>query len=199
MPRILAFDDAYSGLSWTLDEPMQRTSHALVTDGRVWLVDPVDVPEAMERVAALGEPGGVLQLLDRHNRDGEEIASRLGVPFLRLPGSIAGTPFEVVQVVGVPGWRELALWWPETKTLVVAEAVGTGPMFRGSDAPAGVHLFLRARPPRALKRFEPAHLLMGHGAGLHDGAAEALRTAYARSWRDWPGALAGSARAIRKG
>ena len=198
MPRILAFDELPFGLSWTLDEPMQRTSHALVADGRVWLVDPVDVPEAMDRVATLGEPAGVLQLLDRHERDCAAVAERLGVPHLRLPGAIAGTPFEVVQVVGVPKWREIALWWPEQRALVVAEAVGSGPFFRGSDAPVGVHLFLRVRPPRALKRFDPEHLLFGHGVGVHGPeAAQALRTAYARSQRDLPGVLARIPRALR--
>ena len=65
--------------------------HALVHEGRVWLVDPFDDPEAMERVAALGEPAGVLQLFVAHNRDGEAIAKRLGVPFHKLPGRAAAT------------------------------------------------------------------------------------------------------------
>jgi len=38
---------------------MERAFHALVDDGRVWLVDPLDGPE-MEDAAALGEPAGVL-------------------------------------------------------------------------------------------------------------------------------------------
>lgn len=192
MPRtILEYDEFGLGLSWVLDEPMERTSHALVADGRVWFVDPVDVDEAMERALALGEPAGVIQLLDRHNRDCAQIAERLGVPHLRLPDAIADSPFEVLKVVDVPKWREKALWWPAERMLVVSEAVGTGPMFRAGDVPAGVHMFLRLRPPGVLKRYEPAHLLVGHGDGIHGPeAADALRTAYQRSLRDLPGTLA---------
>jgi hypothetical protein len=191
MPRILAFDESPAGLSWILDEPMQRASHALVSDGRVWLVDPVDVPEAMARVATLGEPAGVVQLLDRHNRDCAAVAERLGVAHLRLPGALAGSPFSVVQVLKVPRWHELALWNEHSRTLVVSEAVGSGPFFRGGDAPAGIHMFLRLRPPGALRDFAPEHLLFGHGPGLHGPeAADALRTAYRRSVRDLPGTLA---------
>jgi hypothetical protein len=190
MPRILEIDEFDGGLSWVVHEPMQRTSHALVADGRVWFVDPLDLPEAMDRAAALGEPAGVVQLLDRHNRDCVKVAARLGVPHLRMPDAIPGMPFEVVRVLDIPRWREIGLWWPEQRALVVSEAVGTGPFFRGSSAPAGVHLFLRLRPPAVLKRYEPEHLLVGHGAPLHGPeAADALRTAYKRSLVDLPGTL----------
>ena len=199
MPRtVLTYDEQPHSLSWVLDEPMRRTSHALVADGRVWLVDPVDVDEAMGRVAQLGEPAGVLQLLDRHNRDNAAIAQRLGVPYLRLPHSVPGSPFEVVQVIGVPKWREIALWWAAERTLVVAEVVGTGPFFTGGDPPAGIHLLLRLRPPGVLRRFEPEHLLVGHGAGVHgDAAAPALEEAIARSRRDLPLALLKMPTALR--
>ena len=68
------------GVTWVIDDPLLRASHALVDEGRVWLVDPVDAPEALERAAALGEPAGVLQLFVAHPRDGAAIAKRLGVP-----------------------------------------------------------------------------------------------------------------------
>jgi hypothetical protein len=190
MPRILEIDEFGFGLSWILDEPMQRASHALVSGGRVWLIDPVDAAEGVDRALALGEPAGVIQLLDRHNRDCAELAERLGVPHERLPGAVPGSPFEIVPVIKAPGWKELALWWPEHRALVVSEAVGTGPMFRAGDAPAGVHLVLRLRPPQALKRYAPEHLLVGHGRGVHGPeAVTALRTAYRRSLRDLPGVL----------
>jgi hypothetical protein len=70
-----AVDEFDGSFGWILrDEFMQRCSHALVHAGRVWLVDPVDVDGAEERVRAAGEPAGVLQLLDRHNRDCAELA-----------------------------------------------------------------------------------------------------------------------------
>lgn len=196
--RIGEIDDFGFGLTWVADEPMRRSAHALAAGGKVWLVDPLDVEEPMERALALGEPAGVIQLLDRHNRHCRTVAERLGVPHLRLPDAVPGSPFEVVEVVDVPRWRERALWWPERRALVVAEAVGTGPFFCGDEAPAGIHLFLRLRPPGALRRFEPEHLLVGHGAGLHGPqAADALRTAYARSRRDVPRTLARIPRAFR--
>ena len=178
------------GLTWVVDEPMRRASHALVDDGRVWFVDPVDAAEPVERALALGEPAGVLQLLDRHNRDCEGLAKRLGVPHLLLPTTVPDSPFAVVEVVRMPRWQELALWWPQRAALVVSEAVGTGPWFAPGDAAAGVHLFLRLRPPGALRRYSPSHLLVGHGSPIHGpAAAAALDEAYRRSLRDLPGLL----------
>ncbi len=189
-PRLLTLDEHELGLSWVVDEAMQRASHALVADGRVWLVDPVDVPEATERILALGAPAGVLQLLDRHPRGCAELAERYEVPHLRLPDAVPGSPFEVLRVVDVPRWRERALWWAGRRALVVAETVGTHPMFSaGRDA--GVHLMLRLRPPGAPNGYEPEHLLCGHGAPLHGAqAARALHEAYARSRRDLPRVMA---------
>ena len=59
---------------------MARSAHALRDGDRVWLVDPYEDAEALERAAALGAPAGVLQLLDRHDRDCAALAARLGVP-----------------------------------------------------------------------------------------------------------------------
>jgi hypothetical protein len=166
-----------AGIGWTLDDRFARTSHALAAAGRVWLVDSVDVPGLDERVGSLGEPAAVLQLLDRHNRDCARIAARRGVPHHIVPLSLPGSPFEVIPLVDLPGWREVALWWPERRVLVVAEAIGTNRYMAGR-APVGVHPVLRlVKPPRALRRFEPEHLLVGHGDGVHDRAAEALRIA----------------------
>ena len=104
---------------------MQRTSHALLVDGKVWLVDPVAFDEALDRAAGLGEIAGVLQLLDRHNRDCAPLAERFGVPLLKVPDAVPGTPFKAIPVVRFPGWKETALWWPEHEALIVAEVVGT--------------------------------------------------------------------------
>jgi hypothetical protein len=135
----------------------------------------------LERVAALGAPAAVVQLLDRHNRDCATVAGELGVPHVVVPESLEGTPFEVVSVRRSRRWNEVALWWPDARTLVVAEAIATNRFFTGGREPAGVHLLMRLSPPRdALGRFEPEHLLVGHGEGLHGAAAsEALRHALA--------------------
>jgi len=174
-------DDLGFALSWIAPEPamLQRASHALVADGRVWLVDPVAGAGVLDRVRTLGEPAGVLQLLDRHDRDGAALAAELGVPLHRLPfGGVPGAPFEVVPVVRGPLWNELALWWPARRALVVADALGTAPYYRAPGEVVAVHPFLRLlRPPRVLARFAPEHVLVGHGEGVRADAATALRAA----------------------
>ena len=57
----------------------------------------------------------MLQLLDRHNRDCAEVAQRLGVPHLKVPDAVPGSPFEAIPALRVPGWKETALWWPSGK------------------------------------------------------------------------------------
>ena len=181
-------DRGAHGFSWLVEEPMTRTSHALADDGRVWLVDPVRHEPALERARALGEPAAVVQLLDRHNRDCAALADELGVPHVVAPDALPGTPFETVAVRETRHWRERALWWGDERTLVVAEALGANRFFRVGDDPVGVHLLLRLTPPReVLGRFEPEHLLLGHGEGLHGPvAATALREALARSRTGFP-------------
>lgn len=184
-------DRGVDGFSWLVEEPMTRTSHALAAEGRVWLVDPVDWDEAIGRALALGAPAAVLQLLDRHHRDCAALAARLDVPHLVAPPLVADAPFEVVTIRRSRRWQEVALWWPLRDTLVVAEAVGTNPFFTAGHGPAGVHLLLRLRPPRAaLGRYAPRHLLVGHGHGLHGAAAaEGLRHALDHARTGLPRAL----------
>jgi hypothetical protein len=177
------------GLTWVVQEPMERAFHALLDDGRVWLVDPLDGPE-IEDAVALGEPAGVLQLLDRHNRDCAEIAARLGVPHLRVPDAVPGSPFEAIAAVRVPRWRETALWWPAKKGLVVAEVLAANPMHTGGQQRVGMHLFLRPWPPSSLRGYKPEHLLLGHGRSVHGPeAAVAVESAYARARQDLPRVL----------
>jgi hypothetical protein len=176
-----------AGLTWVARDPLQRASHALAAEGRVWLIDPVDDAEALEAVARLGRVEAVVQLLDRHPRDCATLAGRLGVPHLELPEALPGTPFELFDVVALPVWRERALWWPELRTLVVPESVGTHLVWAAGPPAAGVHPFRRLLPPRGLRDRRPEHLLVGHGPALHgDDAAVALQAAVARSVRDVP-------------
>jgi hypothetical protein len=186
------FSDGPYGFGWIAAEPrlLQRASHALVADGQVWLVDPVQVEGLEERVRAAGRVVGVLQLLDRHGRDCASLARTFGVPLRYVPrAGTPGPPFEVIRTVRIPLWREAALWWPERRTLVVADALGTAAYFRAPGELLGVHPVLRLIPPRSLARLEPEHVLCGHGQGVHgpeaaDALHEALRTARRRtpSW-----------------
>jgi hypothetical protein len=177
------------GFGWIIDEAMTRASHALASNGRVWLVDALEWPDAIERVVGLGQPAGVIQLLDRHDRDCAALAERLGVPHLVTPDSLPGTPFEVVSIKRWRRWQERALWWPATRTLVVADALGTNAFYTGGRGPVGVHLFLRLTPPRALGAFDAERLLVGHGEGVAAGAAAAIHRALHRSRRDLPRVL----------
>jgi hypothetical protein len=176
-------DRGAHGFSWLVEEPATRTSHVLAAGGRVWLIDPVRHGPALERARALGEPAGVLQLLDRHNRDCAAVAAELAVPHVTTPDELPGTPFAPIVLHDAKRWRERGLWWAETRTLVVPEAIGTNAFFRAGHDRAGVHLLLRLTPPRdALGAFEPDHLLVGHGEGLHGPeAAAALRAALAHA------------------
>ena len=166
-----------------------RTSHALVADGRVWLIDPVDAGDALDRAAALGEPAAVLQLLDRHNRDCAAVAERLGVLHVKVPDTVPGSPFLAIPALRVPGWQET--------DPVVARAAGAGggrdrghrpSAGRVAARPVGMHLMLRPLPPQILRDYEPEHLLMGHGSGVHGPAAtRGLQEAYERARGDLPG------------
>jgi hypothetical protein len=185
-------DEFDGGFGWMQEETFRRTSHALVADGRVWLIDPVDEDGLEERVRAAGEPAGVIQLLDRHNRDSAALAGKLGVPLHYLQ---APPPFEAVQLATPPRWNEVALWWPERRVLVCGDALGTiGRYFRSPQDRLGVHPLLRLIPPRRLERFEPLRVLVGHGEGVHEDATGALREALRTSRRRIPSLVGGMLR-----
>ena len=191
MPAHRFCDEFAAGFGWLVEDATCRTSHALAADGGVWLVEPLDVPGLDDRIATLGEPRGVIQLLDRHDRDCATLAGRLGVPHHRVPfAGIPEAPFEFLPIARLPVWRELALWWPQERTLVVADALGTLPYFREPDTRLGIHPLLRLAPPRRLADIEPTRVLCGHGEGIHgDGVPDELRAVLARSRRGLPAAM----------
>jgi hypothetical protein len=194
-PIEVRFVDEFEGsVGWTPAEPelRRRTSHAVASSGRVWIVDPIDGAGIDERIRQLGEPAAVVQLLNRHNRDCEEFARRLGVPLHVTPfAGVPGAAFEAVKVLDVPGWHEAALWFPAERILVCADAVGSASYFRAKGERIGVHPLLRLWPPKTLARFEPRQLLLGHGKGLAgDDTAAALRAALRNSRRNIPSWLA---------
>jgi glyoxylase-like metal-dependent hydrolase (beta-lactamase superfamily II) len=194
-------DEFDGGLGWTEDAFLGRTSHALAADGGVWLVDPVD-PEASDTVsqaiAALGDVAGVIQLLDRHSRDSAKLAERFGVEHVVAYAGQNDTPFELVPLVRRRQWREVALWWPERRVLVCADALGTIGYFVAPGDRIGVHPLLRLFPPRALVRLDPERILVGHGEGIHHDATAALREALTTARRRAPGVLVGAVNARRR-
>lgn len=193
-------DEMDGGFGWIEEKRIRRASHALASEGRVWIVDPIDGAGVDERIAALGKPAAVIQLLDRHDRDAAAFAARYAVPHLVVPDSLPGTPFETRPVAGSRWWREVALWWPERRVLVCADALGTLPYFRVGGEPIGVHPFLRLRPPRALAGLAVEHVLVGHGVGLHGAeAATAVDDALRHARRRLPRWLTQLPRLLRDG
>jgi hypothetical protein len=166
----------------------------------VWIVDPIDGAGVDDRIAALGEPAAVIQLLDRHERDAAAFASRYSVPHLVVPTELPGTPFETRPVANSRWWREVALWWPEERVLVCADALGSVDYFRAGAEPIGVHPFLRLRPPRSLAGLAPEHVLVGHGEGLHGAEAPwAVEDALRHARRRLPRWFAQLPRLLREG
>jgi hypothetical protein len=194
----LRFCDEFDhGFGWLAeDELLQRTSHAVLAAGRVWVTDAVYGPGIEQRIQALGEPAGVLQLLDRHSRDCGAVARRLGVPLHVTPfGGVPNAPFEVISISTMRLGREVALFFSQERVLVCGDALGSVGYFRAGREPFGVHPLLRLVPPRrAFGGLEPEHLLFGHGEGVHGAEAgqalhEALATARRRLPRAWLGGL----------
>ena len=196
----LLFDDEYEhGFGWSSDDRLRRTSHAILSGSRVWLIDVVDGEGLDERITALGEPAAVVQLLDRHNRDCAAVAERLGVPLHVTPFEpVEHAPFAAFPIVHNRWWREVALWFADERTLVCADVLGSLEYFRAPGEPFGVNPVLRLFPPRrSLAGLEPEHVLFGHGAGFHGPEApEALRSALETSRRRIPQAWLATARSV---
>lgn len=198
------------GCSWMAhpDETMQRTSHALAVDEEVWVIDPVDGDGVDELLAEMGTVAGVVVGLDRHTRDAATIARRHDVavwlpdwfegvaedvdaPIERFGAELADTGIRTQVVTRSRFWQEIALYDPETGTLVVPESLGTAPYFLTGPERLGVHPMRRLVPPRnRLYGFDPDRVLVGHGAGVEDDAGIALRAALEESRRRTPGLYA---------
>jgi hypothetical protein len=169
----------------------------------VWLIDAVDCDGVEDRVRALGEPAGVVQLLDRHRRDCATLARRLGIPLHVTPFELVpGSPFQPLRIVRTRMWTEIALWWPQRRVLVCGDVLGTAPYYLAARERLGVHPFLRLVPPQRLGGLEPLHILVGHGEGIHERAGGALDEALGTSSRRIPRWLGhqvwNRARAIRR-
>jgi len=188
-------DERPGTVGWVAPEPawMLRAAHAMALDGRVWVFDPFDAEGAEERVRALGEPVGVVQLFARHARDCAAWAGRLGVELHVLPEALPG--WQTIPIPGPMGWREVALWDPDSATLMCAEALANAPGYSGDRV--GVHPFLRLTPPTDLGDLPVRHLLLGHGAGVHgEDAQRAVTDALRTSRTGIPRFFAGSVRRL---
>jgi hypothetical protein len=195
------------GVGWIAypNETMERASHAVAVPneetGRddVWVFDPVDAPGLDDLLADLGTVAGVVVGLDRHKRDSAEIAARhdvsvwvpdwmsgvaddLDAPVERFGDRLADTGFDVFRIrdSSVPPWQEAGFF--DGETLIVPESLGSSSYFRGKRERIGVHPMLRLTPPTtALSGLNPKRVLVGHGVGVHDGAAVAVEDALSSS------------------
>jgi hypothetical protein len=198
-PELREVDRWEGGVGWMAypDERMQRASHALVNDGDVWVVDPVDAPGVDELLEDLGDVAGVVVALDRHKRDAAAVARRHDVPVYipawmtgvapqvdapveRFATHLADTGYAAIRVrdTTLPSWQEVGLYNEEEGTLLVPEAVGTAEYYVVSRERLGVHPMLRLTPPRRpLQDLFPERILVGHGEGVFDDATRALQDA----------------------
>jgi hypothetical protein len=204
------------GVGWIAypREDMQRASHAVVgeNDG-LWLIDPVDAPGLDDLLAEYGEVAGVVILLDRHKRDAAALARRhdvsvhvpdfmesvpqeLDAPTERVYTDLGESGFGVHELIDNAFWKEAVLYGEHDHTLVVPEALGTADYFLVGEERIGVHPALRLKPPKRLGRFDPERVLVGHGAGIHEDASGAIRTALSGARRRTPRLYAKTAKSM---
>lgn len=193
------------GVGWIAHpgETMERASHALAVDGKVWVLDPVDAEGIDDLFAEYGEVAGVVVLLDRHKRDAgvvarrhdvsvwvpefmDEVAGAIDAPTERFRHDLADTGYTAHPLVDNRLWQEAFLYSDESGVLYVPEAVGTTSYFRTAEVPLGVHPMLRMTPPERLTRLEPDRLLVGHGSGLDEDVPDALEQAISGARRRAP-------------
>ncbi len=189
------FEDGVGWIAYP-DEKMRRASHAVESEGDLWIVDPVDAAGLDDLLGEYAAPAGVVVLLDRHKRDSAAVANRhdvpvyvpewmsgvadaLDAPIERFDGRVAG--FDAIRLVDNPLWQEAVLF--DGETLVVPEALGTVEYFRAPDESLGVHPMLRAFPPRRLREYNPDRLLVGHGEGVFEDVGRTIRDAVERARR----------------
>jgi hypothetical protein len=180
------------GFAW-MHQPgefMERSSAAFAHDGRVWLVDPLRAPSIEPEFEALGRVAGVVLTLAWHDRDAAWYAMRYGVPVylshrlnhrllpadVRERTQVVGdrvpeSPLELVDAGGhgvLAAWREVAVWWPEHRTLCTGDALGNSSYFVRPGEALAVHPILRLSPPYQLAGLQPERIYCGHGRGVVD-------------------------------
>lgn len=131
------------GLTWMAhpEAQMKRTSHALVVDTDVWLVDPLDGGMLDDELAELGAIAGVVVLGSEHHRHADRLAARHGVA-IHLPAwfeesakeydadviefteELADTGFEAIKLKE-GFWQEAGLYHPDRRTLAVSDTFMT--------------------------------------------------------------------------
>ena len=190
--ELTVVDRFEDGVGWIAhpEETMQRASHAVESEGGLWIIDPVDAAGLDDLLSEYADPEGVVVLLDRHKRDAATVADRhdvavyipewmdgvasdIDVPTRRFGSDLAG--FQVGRLIDNPLWQEATLF--DGETLVVPEALGTVEYFRAPAEELGVHPMLRVLPPTDLRSYDPDRLLVGHGEGIAEDVGPVIRRA----------------------
>lgn len=182
-------DDWEKGFGWIgkPEEKMKRTSHAFVDDG-LYLVDPLDAQNLDEKIDEFGEVKGIVLLFERHERDSEKLAERYDCPVYvpewfereldteveKISGNVPGTDWEIHTVVESRMANEAALYNRNTRTLIVADALGTTKHLRGRGEKLGMNPLYRLNPPKKLLDFEPERIFCGHGEGITENVTETM-------------------------
>ena len=207
-PREIDVVEWSDGVSWlATDETGRRASHAIVGEGGVWLLDPIDAPGVDDLVADLGTVVGVAVLSNYHARDAgafaerhdvsvsvpswtSRVTERVDTPVARCDGELGDSGFSVRRASPIPGWQEGVAYRERDGTLYVPDLLGSAPVFTVGDERAGVYLLARPFPPRdVFGGVRPERLLFGHGRPIEDGAATALSNALTGARRRFPRAL----------
>lgn len=195
------------GLTWMAHPhaQMQRASHALIDDGEVWLLDPLDGKDLDETLADLGTVAGVVLLGSEHHRHADRLAARHDVaihlpewfepdakefdaPVVEFTDALADTEFEAIKLKE-SFWQEAGLYHPDRRTLAVSDTFMTA-LF--SSQAGRVELFPPARfnpPYEAVQDLNVRRLLVGHGDPVFEDATTQIERALAMEYRSTPTAI----------
>lgn len=199
-----------NGLTWMAhpDAQMQRESHALVADGDVWLVDPLDGGDLDEQLYGVGRVAGVVVLGSEHHRHADRLAARHDVSIhlpewfepdakafdadvIEFTDALADTGVEAIKLEE-GFWQEAGLHHPDRRTLAVSDTFMTA-LF--SSQAGRVELFPPTRfdpPTDALADLAVDRLLVGHGQPVFEDARARMDRALAMEYRSTPTAIIGS-------
>lgn len=196
-----------TGLSWMAhpEAQLQRTSHALVVDDDVWLVDPLDGGNLDDELADLGTIAGVVVLGSEHHRHADRLAARHEVAIhlpewfkagakeydaevIEFSNELGDTGFEAIELKE-GFWQEAGLYHPERRTLAVSDTFMTA-VFAGKEGRVELHLLARFDPPyEAFENLAVDRLLMGHGEPVFEDVEERMERALAMEYRSTPAAV----------
>jgi glyoxylase-like metal-dependent hydrolase (beta-lactamase superfamily II) len=106
----------------------------------------------------------------------------------KVSGKVPGTDWEMHTVVESRMANEAALYNENSRTLIVADALGTAKHLRGRGEELGMNPLYRLNPPRKLLEFEPERIFCGHGGGITENATVNMRETIRRGRRKAPSA-----------